>query len=180
MIKNFLITGRPGSGKTTICLKLIKKLRAIDLKVGGVLCPEIKVHGVRKGFGIVDLDSGREGTLAWVGLKGPRVSKYGVNLKDLKEIAAPAILNSIEKCDITFIDECGPMEFFSPEFINAVQKALDSDKKVVAVVHWKKKDLLSKYKKRGDTKIFYVNRKNREGIAKEIYSAIFYSYQQIF
>lgn len=171
MVKNILMTGRPGSGKTTLCLRLVDFLKSRGKKVGGVLCPEIRIQGSREGFKIIDMSSGREGVLASVHVEeGPQVSKYRVNMKDLKEIAAGAVLSAIEKCDVVVIDEIGPMESFSGEFLEAVHKALNSEKIVLAVVHWARKEFASELLRRGDSKLFEVTAENRTGLLEEIVS----------
>lgn len=54
MPNNFLITGRPGSGKTSVIGGAIKILRGRGLKAGGLYCPEIREGGERLGFKIID------------------------------------------------------------------------------------------------------------------------------
>ena len=67
------------------------------------------------------------------------MGKYHVNLEDLDNIGAQAIMQALEKCDVIAIDEIGPMELFSQKFKQAVTKALESQKLVLAVVHLKPK-----------------------------------------
>jgi nucleoside-triphosphatase len=94
LVKNILITGKPGCGKTSLIIEIIKEL---NLPAGGFYTQEIREKGVRKGFKIISLD-GREGILARVNFKSPyKVSKYGVNIKDLEEIGIKSILEALEK-----------------------------------------------------------------------------------
>ena len=69
------------------------------------------------------------------------MSKYHVNLEDIDNIGAQAIVEALEKCNVIAIDEIGPMELFSPIFKQAVKQALESRKLVLAVVHGKVRDL---------------------------------------
>jgi nucleoside-triphosphatase len=78
MIKNILITGKPGSGKTTLFGRLAEALR--HLGPVGFYTQEIRESGVRKGFTLNGLD-GSCGLLAHVDLSGEfRVGRYGVDV----------------------------------------------------------------------------------------------------
>jgi nucleoside-triphosphatase len=165
-----LITGAPGVGKTTVLTKAISILREKGFKVGGMLSREVREEGVRVGFEIRDLNSGKRGWLAHVNQQtGPQVGKYCVNLADLENVGARAINEAIETCDIVGIDEIGPMELFSEKFRNAVETAMKSHKIVIAVIHWKATDkLITSVKERNDTEIFTVIPENRDKLSKTI------------
>jgi hypothetical protein len=51
-VKNFLLTGRPGSGKSTVIGRTVELLRERGVRVGGVVCPEVREGGGRVGFWI--------------------------------------------------------------------------------------------------------------------------------
>lgn len=172
----FLITGAPGTGKTTVVSKTVTALKARGIAVGGMISQEARDCCTRKGFEIIDVVTGKNGWLAHVDQKtGPQVGKYHVNLSDLERIGVKAIESATEKCDVVVVDEVGPMELFSKEFKQAVQAALDSDKVVLAVVHAKGKDALIEQAKQSiDAELFTVTVGNRDGlpdlIAKRILS----------
>ena len=93
-VKNILITGRPGCGKTTLIMEILKEL---NLKASGFYTSEIRIHGKRKGFSIVTL-SGKRGILAHQNIHSEkRVSKYGVNLKDLEELGVSSISRGLKE-----------------------------------------------------------------------------------
>ena len=165
-----LITGSPGTGKTSVLLKTIDALKARGYSVGGVISREARAGWTRVGFEILDLGSGRRGWLAHVNRKvGPRVGKYGVNLEDLEDIGASAIVNAAENFDVVAIDEIGPMELFSEKFKEAVKKAVECGKVVVGVVHWKARDrLIEEVKNREDTEILEVTSENRNKLHETI------------
>ncbi len=84
MSDNFLITGSPGSGKTTVIENVISDLQEEGLSAGGIYCPEIRDGGVRQGFRIIDIVTGESKVLSHVDQEeGPRVSKYRVNVPNI-------------------------------------------------------------------------------------------------
>ncbi|MEW6418648.1 MAG: NTPase [Nitrospirota bacterium] len=174
MIRNIFITSLPGVGKTTLIKEILDELK---LDAGGFYTSEIVEKGVRKGFKIIALDSGlrissvqgREGILAHQDIKSRyKVSKYGVNLKDLEEIGVKSILDALRENKICVIDEIGTMELFSEKFKEAVLDALNSQNKVLGTITLKPNPFCEKIKQRKDTKIFYLTRNNREKIKEAI------------
>lgn len=172
----FLITGAPGTGKTTVVSKMVTALKAQGLAVGGMISQEARDCCTRKGFEVIDVATGKNGWLAHVDQKtGPQVGKYHVNLSDLDRIGVKAIESATQKCAVVVVDELGPMELFSKQFKQAVQAALENSKVVLAVVHAKAKDPLIEHAKQlPDTELFTVTVDNRDGlpdlIAKRILS----------
>ncbi len=88
MSQALLLTGAPGTGKTTIIREAISASKA---KAGGFYTQEIRQGGVRLGFEIITLD-GHRAILAHADFRGPqRVGKYGVDVAALDRVAVPAI-----------------------------------------------------------------------------------------
>jgi nucleoside-triphosphatase len=166
MTRVLILTGAPGTGKTTLLTKIVDALKAKGFSIGGMVSHEVREGNVRVGFEILDLTSGRYGWLAHVnGQNSPQVGKYHVNLYDLENIGTVAISQAIEKCSAIAIDEIGPMELYSQKFKQAVAQALESKKLVLAVVHGKANDpLVTQVKRRVDAEIFNVTFSNRESL----------------
>jgi nucleoside-triphosphatase len=166
LTRSILITGQPGIGKTTVLLNSIETLKKMGYEVGGMISREVCEGGVRVGFKIIDIHTGQQGWLAHVNQpKGPQISKYRVNLGDLKTIGANSILNAIKQTDIVAIDEIGPMELFSPAFKEAVVQALESNKPLLGTIHHKAQDaLINTIKTREDTEILEVTYENRRAL----------------
>ena len=133
------LTGKPRTGKSTIVRKVIERSKAEGVLVGGMLTADLREHGRRVGFAIEDIRTGETGILAHVQLstRGPTVGKYTVNLMDLDGIGARSISEATirPEIELIFIDEIGTMELKSRSFIEAVERALASEKHLVVTVH---------------------------------------------
>jgi nucleoside-triphosphatase len=165
MIKNFLLTGLPGVGKTTLLIEIIKEL---NLEADGFYTSEIRKGKERIGFEIVSLD-GKRGILAHKDFKSKfKVSKYGVNIEDLDRIGTEAILKAIKENKVCVIDEIGLMEIKSEKFKRAVEAALNSLIPILGTITLKPDPFCDRIKQRKDTKVFYLTRENRERVKKEI------------
>ncbi|MBI2846051.1 MAG: NTPase [Chloroflexi bacterium] len=158
----FLLTGRPGVGKTTLIRELSKDLE----DVGGFYTQEIREGGKRQGFKILTLD-GRAGILALEDIKGqPRVGRYGVNLADLEEIAVNSVQEALQSKKYILIDEIGKMELASPKFRQCVEEAINSPKTVIATIMATPHPFADAIKKKG--LVLEVTLQNREKLKDRI------------
>ncbi len=162
-MERIAITGNPGVGKSTVCRNVLKKLTCT---YGGMVSADIRVKGERVGFEIMDITTGKQGILAHRQGTGPRVGSYHVNLEDLNSIGAAAIRNALNS-ELIVIDEIAPMEFKSPEFIKAVEEALDSNKNMLVVLHQKSSHPLAERIRR-EFQVYTVTKENRETLVLEI------------
>jgi len=169
-MNKIFVTGRPGVGKTTLIFKVSNELKARGLNVGGIVTLEVRSGGVRVGFKIVDIQSGAEARLASVSSAvGPRVGKYLVHVENLDAFAVTSILRALEQCDLVVVDEIGPMELKSQKFIDAVRKALASEKPLLASLHYKlKHPLLDYIRSRRDFEIVELTPLNRDVLPSTI------------
>ncbi len=168
--KNFLLTGLPGSGKTTVVAKLALLL---ENRAAGFYTAEIRAGGRRLGFEVVTT-GGKKEVLAHVDFSSPhRVGKYGVKPENLTGALAEirqALSGSDPKC--LLIDEIGKMELFTPGFKETVLAALDSPLPVVATVLAKPNPFCDALKRRPDVTLIEVNVRNREKLPGELYKPI--------
>ena len=171
---NFLITGRPGSGKTSVIEGAISILQAKGLRAGGIYCPEIREGGIRLGFKIIDLMTGEGRILAHVDQReGPQVSKYRVNVASVDELSEAAIGRALQEADFVVIDEIAPMETYSEGFKRSVLDALDSPKPLLAVIHQRTRtDFIGGVKARDDIKIFEVMPGTQTGLSSRLAEAV--------
>jgi nucleoside-triphosphatase len=155
--KNILITGPPRSGKSTLIEAVIKRIQG---PVTGFFTREIRDGGERVGFSINTVE-GREGILAHRKVRSRyRVGRYGVNLKDIDDIAVPAMIPSGHE-EIIVIDEIGKMECFSRLFRETLSQVLDSPNRVLGSIARKGDPFVEAIKRREDVMVVDVTIQNR-------------------
>ena len=154
-----LITGSPGSGKTTVIRKVAASLSG--QRLGGFYTEEIRVRGERQGFRLVTFDGG-EGVMAHVDIRGPhRVGRYGVNVSVIDALAESTLAVK-EGVDVYLVDEIGKMECLSPRFVTAMRALLDSPKTVVAAIAQRGGGFIAEVRQRTDAELWELTRGNRE------------------
>ena len=161
-----LLTGMPGSGKTTTVMKIVEKLE--NAKIAGFYTQEIRQGGNRKGFRWSRFD-GTEGTLAHVDIKGPhRVGKYGVDVAEFERSVVPVV--DVERIDaeLFVIDEIGKMECLSKQFEDAVRRLFASDKPFLATVARKGPGLIREIKQYPGIRLFSLTRDHSAATIDEI------------
>ena len=165
MASVFLLTGKPGTGKTTVIRQAISGSKT---DAGGFYTEEIRSAGIRQGFRIITLD-GQEAVLSHVDNPSRfRVSKYGVDIGNLENIGVAAIERGIEHSDLVVIDEIGKMELFSPRFREAVLRAIASHKKVLGTIMLNTHPFADQIKLHPDVKVVELTRANHDHVLKEI------------
>jgi nucleoside-triphosphatase len=167
--KKILLTGAPGSGKTTLIHRVVDKYPG---RAGGFYTQEIRESGRRKGFEIVTLE-GERGILAHVDLHSQiRVSKYAVDIATLERIAVGAIQKTIENGALVVIDEIGPMEINSPRFREAVLNAFSSDCSLLGTIVKRSTRFTDQIKSRQDITLIEVHPGNRDQLVDIILSML--------
>ena len=164
-IKNILITGVPGIGKTTLIKKLAEELKGH--RPVGFYTEEIREGGVRKGFELLSLDR-RKGILSHTEIKSPsRVGKYRVDVKRFEDfLGLIPFLNP--ETSLIIIDEIGKMECLSDKFKGLIKELLDSEKLVIATIALKGGGIIEDIKKRADIRLFEITHYNRESLPSMI------------
>jgi len=165
MPKNLLLTGYPGSGKTTVIMRFLA-LAGFD--AGGFYTEEMRKGNERTGFKIVTLD-GEETILAEAGFRSKyRVGRYGVNVEGVELVAVVALENALESKDLVVIDEIGKMECYSQKFRDAVTTCLDGPKPVVATIAKRGDKFIESVKTRRDVVIYEVTPATRDGLPEKL------------
>ncbi len=127
----YLLTGNPGTGKTTLIKQVVAESQ---ITAGGFYTEEIRNEGTRLGFKLVTMD-GQEAILAHTDFnKQFQVGKYGVNVSAMDSVGVPALREAAERCDLVVIDEIGKMELLSSDFRAAVREIIGSGKRVLGTI----------------------------------------------
>ncbi len=167
----FLISGPPASGKSTLVVKLIEFLKKKNIKVGGIISPEVREGRIRIGFKVVDLLNLKEKVFASIYYNtNYRVGKYFVDVDIFEDVAIPALEVAEKECRVIVVDEIGKMELFSKRFEDKVKDILKSNKIVIAVVH---RNYDEEYKKYG--KLIWLERDKWD----EVFTSIILDIQKI-
>lgn len=157
------LTGAPSSGKTTVIKKVIAKLM---LPANGFYTEEERIGGRRVGFLMHTLD-GKKGYLAHQDIASEfSIRRYGVSINNIEQIAVPAICPIGNQ--VIILDEIGKMECFSPKFIEAAERALDSPNIVIGTITLGGTDFIQKVKERPDIEIIEVTPENRDALPQLI------------
>jgi nucleoside-triphosphatase len=106
-----LITGNQGEGKTSLAADLVRELQTRGHPVAGILAPGIWRDGVRIGFDIVDVATGKQAPLARAGETSDtmfgRFAFLPEGLKLGREALAP---EKLSRAPIVLVDEVGRWE----------------------------------------------------------------------
>ena len=161
----YLLTGRPGTGKTSLIKQAVAEVRA---KAGGFYTEEIRSQGVRQGFKLVTLD-GQDAILAHINIHSPyRVSRYGVDIDSLDRVGVSALHKAAQQCDLVVIDEIGKMELFSANFREAVLQIIGSGKRVLGTIMLSPNPWADAIKLKPQVNLITVTRANHHQVLEEL------------
>ena len=161
----YLLTGRPGTGKTSLIKQAIAGMRG---KAGGFYTEEIRSEGVRQGFRLVTLD-GQSAILAHVNIHSPhQVSKYGVNIDNLDRVGVSALLKAAQQCDLVVVDEIGKMELFSANFREAILQIINSGKRALGTIMLSPNPWADAIKLKPQVNLITVTRANHHQVLEEL------------
>lgn len=169
MNRIILLTGRPGSGKTTLIRRVLARLIR---PAAGFYTQEIREAGRRVGFEIVTLD-GKRSILAHINSSSEhRISKYGVELSALETLAIPALQDAITHKKLVVIDEIGPMEILSPEFRQVVLDIFKRNVSVLGSIVGRSTPFTDHIKSRPEVTLLEVTPENREELVDFILESV--------
>ena len=161
----YLLTGRPGTGKTSLIKQVVAQMKG---EAGGFYTEEIRIQGKREGFRLVTLD-GEEVILAHVNIHSPyRVSKYGVDIDGLERVGVPALLKAAQQYDLVVVDEIGKMELFSAKFREVISQMINSGKRILGTIMLNPNPLADAIKRQPRVNLITVTRDNYRQVLEEL------------
>lgn len=129
MAERVILTGLPGSGKSTLSQAIVQHAREVQLDLKGVLSPPVFESGEKTAIDLLDLASGERTRLAKL-----RRTRADTTLISTQRWAfdpnivekGEEILHASTPCELLVIDELGPLEFERGEGWLAGLTAVDS------------------------------------------------------
>ncbi len=161
----YLLTGTPGTGKTSLIKQVVAGMQG---KAGGFYTEEIRTQGVRQGFRLVTLD-GEDAILAHVNTRSQYwVGKYGVDIDSLDRVGVPTLHRAAQQCDLVVIDEIGKMELFSASFREAVFQMIGSGKRILGTIMLNPHPWADVIKRQPQVNLVMVTRANHHQVLEEL------------
>lgn len=161
---SLLLTGRPGSGKTTALCAAARKLAGFRLQ--GFYTEEIRVGSARRGFRLSTFE-GEEAVIAHVDLPAPRVGKYGVDVAAIDRFAA-GLRDVRDPSALYLVDEIGRMECLSVAFVEAMRRLFQSGRPLVATVAQRGGGFIDEVKRLSDAELWMVTHASRDVLPDRI------------
>ncbi len=157
----YLVTGQPGSGKTTLIRQVVT---GMHLRAAGFYTEDLRHGGIREGFRIVTLD-GEMALLAAAGHPGPvRVSKYGVDIQEMERIGVSALRHALERGHVVVVDEIGRMQLLSRAFRQLLLEAVRSEHPLLGTVMQGRNPYADRIKAHRNVEVLTLTPGNRQEI----------------
>lgn len=165
MAKNIIITGSPGTGKTTLIKRLARDL--IPLVIKGFFKESIVEYNVCKGFRIITLNY-EEHILAHINIEGPdRMNMYGVHIEGFENLISEE-LRIKPGIELFLIDEIGKMECMSTKFCLQLKKIFASDIPLIATTSISHIPGERKFQEQNNIKLIRLTLQNRDSLWKNV------------
>jgi nucleoside-triphosphatase len=161
----YLLTGPPGTGKTSLIIQVASGMKG---RAGGFYTEEIRSQGVRQGFRLVTLE-GQSAVLSHTNFKSPyRVGKYGVDVDSLDRVGVAALNQASREGELVVVDEIGKMELLSVKFREAVENILKSGKRLLGTIMLSPHPYADAIKRQPQVHLVTVTRDNHQPVLAEL------------
>lgn len=166
--RNILITGPPGSGKTTVVRRLLELLP--PGAAAGFCTEEIREGGKRTGFAAHDLGGSRIVLARASGARRRRVGRYAVEIAAFEEVVLRPLAAALKDPSRRFlvIDEIGKMELLAPSFAELILACLEDPRPLVATVMLVPHPFAGRVKARPDAEVIALTAANRDRLPAEL------------
>ena len=168
MIRNILLTGHPGVGKTTLVKKIIERFSHLALT--GFFTEEVRDKGSRVAFRAVALN-GSSAIFAHRDFHTEpefRVGRYGVKTEVLETLVRAHLDPYRKAADLLIVDEIARMEVLSSSIKQALEAALDSECLLLGTVSLKGTGFIKRVKNRKDVQVVKITRENRGAMEGQV------------
>ncbi|NQT60437.1 MAG: hypothetical protein HQ557_15775 [Bacteroidetes bacterium] len=133
-----IITGKKGSGKTTLAYEYIELLKKKDVKIGGVITrsDDTKRYEKKLFYSVVDIVSNEKRELLTSvksSDKSIKVGRYYMNQEALSW-AKQKITTASEECSAVLIDELGPAELQGFGYAGIAKKLINGYKGLIIFI----------------------------------------------
>jgi len=142
-MRNFLLTGKINSGKSTLVYEMAKRA---TFSCGGIVSLPVFDNGTKTGMDAVDIMNGKTKILARLKgrIDGIDVGRYTISQDGLKH-GENAIRKAIRNCDIVVIDEFGPLEMEGRGMAKVAEDAFRRGNALVVLRKGLKERFMEKY-----------------------------------
>jgi len=166
MGKTLFITGHPGSGRTTILHKVVKKLGA---QAVGFYTEEIFGPGGRKGLELVTL-TGERTVITHKDFRNPkmpRMGRYGVDVAALDRVGVNIIQQAMTSNKILILDEIGKATMFSRRFQESLLAAILGPTLIFGTIMFKSHPEVDVFKSLAPVELWEITKINRRKLHQE-------------
>lgn len=169
MPNNYLLTGQPKSGKSTLLERIVAEIP----QKHGFLTKEVLRGDKRAGFSVVS-NGNPICTLAHVDfITDFEVSKYYVDVDGFEWVLKGPLFFQYTPEQVLYLDEIGQMQLFSPTFKKLARNYLDAPNLFLGTLSAVYQDNFTKaIRKRSDVTFLEVTPGNREEMFHELYDLV--------
>lgn len=170
--KVYIVTGKIGSGKTTLIQKLIRKFHDENIPLSGIYSARILENEITTGYDAVDISTGER--FSFLRVQGEenqqRIGKFYIDAEGVQKGNA-VLMNSTS--ELIIIDEIGKLELEGKGWVNAVKQLVTGSKAhlILSVREEFVKEICEKFSISPEI-IFNVEQQNDEKLFTMIFDGI--------